>query len=280
MGYHKYLWVVVAMGLQHQCYCGSEKLLFGARSQGLGNASVALADISSAMNNQAGLGFLETTGVTTFTEQRFMLKEIRFGGIAAVLPTTSGTFSLSTTYFGYNHYNNSQIGLGYGLKLSDDFSFGAQINYQQTSMVEYGNRSNITFEVGIMAKMTNQLTFAAHIYNPIRANMGEYLGISEKTSGILRAGLSYFEKSKYLITAEVEKDMEYDPFIKAGIEVYLSTNFTARAGVSTRPSSFSLGLGYKMKRVHIDIAGTRHEYLGMTPSASLTYYFTPPKHVQ
>lgn len=256
-----------------QSYAGGEKFLFGARSLGMGHASATFSDLSSAYNNQAGLGFVKEAGISSYTEQRFLVGEMTYGGLAAVLPTQSGTFSLSTTYFGYPNYNETQIGLGYGLKLSDNFSAGIQVDYLNTSVIEFGSKSNVTFEAGILAKMTDQLTFAAHIYNPTQAKLGESLGVVEKTPGIFKTGLSYLQKDKYLIAIEAEKDIDYDPFIKVGLEVYLSEKVIARAGIGTNPSNYSIGLGYQVNNLTVDIAGSQSEYLGFTPGISLSWKF-------
>ncbi len=256
-----------------QVTAGGEKWLFGARSLGMGHASVTFTDMSSAYNNQAGLGFVSDPGVTSYTEQRFLLSEMTYGGLCAVLPTQSGTFSLSTTYFGYSNFNDTQIGLGYGLKLSENFSAGVQVDYLRTSVIEYGSKSNFTFEAGLLAKMTDKLTFAAHVYNPIRAQLGESLGITEKIPGILKAGFSYLEEDKFLLTTEVEKDIDYDPFIKVGLEVYLSDKLFVRGGVGTQPSYFTLGMGYKVNNLSIDIAGSQNEYISFTPAVSLSWKF-------
>lgn len=254
-------------------YAGGEKLLFGARSLGLGHASATFTDLSSAYNNQAGLGFVTQAGIQSYTEQRFLVGEMTYGGLVAVMPTQSGTFSLTTTYFGYPNYNETQIGVGYGLKLSDNFSAGIQIDYLNTSLIEFGSKGNVTFEAGILAKMTDQLTFAAHIYNPTQAKLGESLGVVEKTPGIFKTGLSYLQKDKYLISVEAEKDIDYDPFLKVGIEVYLSEKIVGRAGIGTNPSNYSIGLGYQVNNLTVDVAGSQSEFLGFTPAISLSWKF-------
>ncbi|NJL77028.1 MAG: hypothetical protein HC892_20440 [Saprospiraceae bacterium] len=48
--------------------------------------------------------------------------------------------------------------------------------------------------------------------------------------------------------------------------------FALRAGVTTQPTTVSLGTGWKLENgVKMDVAAIYHTYLGITPSISVSY---------
>ena len=73
---------------------GNEDLPLGARSSGMGNASVSLSDVWSAHHNQAGLGFVRDISAGAYYENRFLLKELSIKGGVVALPVKGGTFGL------------------------------------------------------------------------------------------------------------------------------------------------------------------------------------------
>jgi len=110
-------------------YSGNDNYPTGSRSASMGNSSVTLSDVWSTHHNQAGLAGLTKPTIGFHHENRFIVKEYGLQSLAFVLPTNSGNFGISLSYFGYSKYNESKIGLGYAKKLSDKISFGVQLDY-------------------------------------------------------------------------------------------------------------------------------------------------------
>ena len=65
-----------------------------------------------------------------------------------------------------------------------------------------------------------------------------------------------------IFTIEGQKDLEYKPIFRAGIEYNVFKNFIIRTGISTQPIEYSFGIGYKYKIIIIDIAFINHQVLG------------------
>ena len=91
----------------------------GARYTAIGNIGVMCSDLWSVSQNQAGLGFYNHLVAGFYHENRFALSQLSLHSIAFTVPTGTGTFGLSCTYFGYSLYNESKIGLAFGKSLSD-----------------------------------------------------------------------------------------------------------------------------------------------------------------
>jgi len=251
---------------------GGENHPIGGRSAGMAHSSVTLTDVWSAHHNQAGLAFVDKPVVGVFSESRFLVPGLGLRGLVAAVTTNSGTFGVSLSQFGFSGYNESKVGLAYARKFGEKLSFGLQLDYLRTQIAEnYGNRNMLSVELGVQAKLTNELTFGAHVYNPNRAQLADFN--EERTPAIMRLGLSYRYSEKVLLAIETEKDIDVKPVFKAGLEYHITKPLYVRAGIASNPFLNAYGFGLELKQFRIDFATSYHTTLGYTPTLSLSYDF-------
>lgn len=244
----------------------------GARSSGMGNASVSLGDVWSAHHNQAGLGFVRDISAGAYYENRFLLKEISIKGGVVALPVKAGTFGLTISNFGYSLYNENKYSLSFAKAFGDKLSAGVAIDYLTTKIAEgYGSKGVLAAEFGIQAKPLKGLTIGAHVFNPTRSKIADYN--DERLPTIIRFGGDYDFSEKVKIAVETEKDMSQKAIFKAGIEYKPVKEFYLRAGIGTNPTLTSFGFGINLKNLKIDVAGNYHQTLGISPQLGLTYIF-------
>lgn len=249
---------------------GNENLPVGARSVGIGHASVNLQDIWSAHHNQAGLASLTQIGGGIYYESRFTMKELSLKGGVAAIPFEFGTFGVSVTSFGYKLYSESKFGLAYAMKLSDKVRMGVQINYHRTQIAEgFGNSGHLTGEVGIQADITDQLSVGAHIYNPTLTSQAEYN--DERIPTNIRLGAQYQFNDKFFISVEGHQNIYDRAGFRAGMEYRVIDQLYLRGGISTNPTLANFGFGVKLKKFFIDVASSYHATLGFSPQISLSY---------
>ncbi len=244
----------------------------GARSAALSNASVTLADGWCTFNNQAGLGFLKSPVFGFHFENRFLVKELSAQAGTFAMPFKPGALAISYRFFGYSKYYESKFGLAYGMKFTNRFAAGVQINYLQTHIAEgYGNSNALAAEFGLLAQPIDNFYVGAHIFNP---TMTRHNGLPEEIiPTVFRLGFSYVFDGKATILFETEKDLVLKPAYKGGIEVKAVGNLFLRGGFSTGYEQYSFGLGYKYKKVIVNMAFSRHYVLGFTPYASIEFEF-------
>ena len=242
----------------------------GARSSALGGASLGLADVWSTANNQAALGFVESLSAGIYYENRFLLKETSLKGGAFVLPVKAGAFGLNVSSFGYSLYNENQIGLSYGQRLGEKIGVGVQLNYLSTRLGgEYGQRNAIAGAVGVLAKVNKELSIGAHVFNPTKTKLASYN--DERIPTIMKLGLNYTFSEKVFLALETEKDMDFSPVVKAGLEYHVVEVLYLRGGISTNPTKSSFGFGLQLSSFKLDVASSFHQTLGLTPHISLIY---------
>ncbi len=251
---------------------GNEHFPIGARQAGMGSSGVAFPDLWSVTHNQAGLALLAKPTFGLFYENKFSIKELGLKAGAFAYPTSSGVFAIDLMQFGYSKYNESRVGLAFAKSLGKYFSMGIKLNYINTFFAEeYGNKGTAIAEIGFLAQPAKHLYIGGHVYNISRSKIANYN--DERVPTIITFGMSYEFSEKVLCTIEAEKDIEYKPIYKVGMEYKFIENLFIRAGVTTNPNQMSLGIGYVFKRLKADISFSSHQVLGISPHFGISYDF-------
>jgi len=158
-----------------------------------------------------------------------------------------------------------------------------QLDYLSTKIGEgYGSKNNLTFELGVLANLTPELTLGAHVFNPINAKLeDEY---NESIPAIYKLGLSYSITDEILFAIETEKNMDYKPSVRGGVEYMIAKQAGIRFGYSSVPaktgsekfsisSELTFGFGLALSRFKMDFAASWHQTLGWSPAVSFIFNF-------
>lgn len=242
----------------------------GARSAGMGYTGLTYKNIHSAFTNQAGLAHLKEFGGFAAGEQRFLISELQALAAAFAYPTSSGTFALTINNFGFEGYNEQRFGIGYGRKLFDNLSIGGQILVFNTSIPEYGSRAAVSFEFGMLAKLSREVDIAFQVFNPVRIEWVD----GENLPSLLKVGMAYHPSPILDLILEVEKDIDQVARGKVGIEYQVADQVDIRLGATTGPTLMTLGVGYQIAdKLMLNIASSYHQVLGFTPAAGIVYEY-------
>lgn len=234
----------------------------------MGEASIGYQNIDAAFSNQAGLAYLTSFSAAVTGERRFALNELSTLGAAAAYPTIAGTFAFHVQYYGFQDYNEQKVGLAYARKLGKKFSAGAQISYLRTKIPLYGNSGLPVAEIGIQAEVAKNLLISSHLVSPFRSEITE----GESLPTILRIGLTWQPSDKVLLTAQADKDIDFEARFRSGLEYKISEIFQLRIGVATNPTQLGVGFGLNMKNgLALDVASGYNQILGFMPGIGLKY---------
>ena len=248
----------------------------GARSSALAHASSTLFDVWSARNNQGSLAFVRKADVGAFYENRFFVKELSQSGFAIALPIKKGTFGLTYSTMGYKLYRESQASLAYSIKLNESIGVGVSIDYLNTKIADiYGQANAVTGSIGITAKLTKQIIFSSHVYNPFKAKITNYN--NERIPTIFKLGAQYIFSKKVCLVVEAEKTTAQKMNIKGGIEYNPSSLIYIRVGAASYPTQAAFGLGVNYQGLKIDVSSMYHSILGFSPQIGLSYAFGKEK---
>ena len=240
----------------------------GARSSALGGNSITQHDVFSVQNNQAGLGFVKTTSVGAFFENRFLVKQLNHSSFLAAIPVKKGTFGISYNGFGYTQFKQDKFGIAYGILLSENFSVGVQLNYHSLRLGDiYGKTNALTAALGFQGKLSKQVTVAAHVLNPNRTKLADYN--NERMPSAIKLGIQYAYSEKLNLQLEADKNSNSKLNFKGGVEYMPAQDFYLRFGVTSNPNLFSFGTGFKINSIKIDISSSYHSVLGFSPQVAL-----------
>jgi len=242
----------------------NENYLSGSRQAAMSDCGVAIPDLWSVSHNQAGLAYIKTAEIGLYHDNRFMMKELSFSSLAAVIPAKPGTFGFNFNYFGFSKYHESKIGIAYSHKLGERIAAGIQLDYFSTFI--YGANDNfqkITFELGLLSNPSKNLMVGFHTFNPLPGKtLHNSLAVLPSTASL---GISYIFYEKVLLAIETFKEFSENIIVRTGIEYEPVRQIAFRFGISTGPSAYSFGMGYKSKKIRAGIAFTANQVLGVTP---------------
>lgn len=244
----------------------------GARANGMANTTLLISDVWSVKNNIGAIGMLDKTEIGLAYQNRFLLKEFANQSVAFNYASEQGSFGLYFQQTGFSLYRQVVGGIGYGMKLNDNFSTGVSINYHRISFGDvYGSVGSVSASVGLFYEFNDNIDLGVNIANLNRANISNYQ--DERFPTVFNLGMKYKFSEGTFWSIEAEKDLLHPINIKSGIEIEAHEIFVLRLGMNSYPFQTALGVGLKMNNWRLDIATSWHTTLGVNPSAGLVYQF-------
>ena len=256
-------------------YCQQTRSPLSMLYTGAGAYSKNFTDAFSGAANQAVLAEIKQAAAGVYGERRFMLKELSNYTAALALPTSLGGFGLALHYFGGENFNTSQLGLGYGKKLSDKIDIGIQFNYNAIRLTGYGSSAAINFEAGTLLHLTDKLHIGIHVYNPLSTRFGK--AASEKLDAVYSTGIGYELSDKVFVNAAVHKQEDEPVNIHTALQYSFANHFFIKLGTGSANAYYFFGLGIQWKTVRVDAVSTWQAPLGFTPAIMLLFNFHEDK---
>lgn len=242
----------------------------GARAHGMAYASSCLSDAWSVTNNIGGLAKTDQT-VAAFSYNAIPSFKF-FNRMAAVfaVPVKTGIAGASVFRFGDNLYNEQIVSLGFANSFGLA-SLGVKINYLQYHAEGLGTTTAFTVSFGGIAEITSQISAGAHIVNINQPVINELT--AERIPTRLIAGMAFKPSDKVTIVSEIEKDLEYSPVWKTGLEYQVHKKIAFRTGFSLNPEAAFFGMGFKPGKFDLDYALQLNDPSGLTHEATVAYQF-------
>lgn len=242
----------------------------GARSQGMGNTKVFLPDAWTYFNNIGALDRIEETQVSAGFDSRFGISELNTLDLTWGWKNEFGTIGLGVSRFGGKLFNQQLLGVGFSNTLGI-VSLGAKVDWFQTSIEGFGTGNAFLFSLGGIAELGPRFFLGANFTNLNRAKFSQ--NSEQRLPTVVQMGISYLPGETVRILAEIEKDIELDPILRAGIEYQLNQWIFLRTGISSNPARISFGLGLRKDQFGFDYAYGQNTALGRTHHLSLVLKF-------
>ncbi len=240
----------------------------GARANGIGYTSSALFDTWGIFNNIAGIAKLENTSASFAYDAHPSLAGANRAAMAFAMPLKIGVVGAGAYRFGDDLYNEQILSAGFGSKFGLA-ALGGQVNYIQYRTEGFGSKGAWSVNLGGIAELTPRISVGAYIVNINQPSVSE----GEKLPTKLVAGVGFKPTDKVFFAMEIEKDLDYDPTWKMGLEYKFHDKFCARTGYNINPNTAFFGLGFQTKKFTIDYALQHSTFYSLSHQASVAYQF-------
>lgn len=239
-----------------------------ASSMGMGMCINSFKDIRSVFSNPAAIATVKRIQFSSFIDQKFNVNELKSISVAALVPTSSGNFSIAFNRFGFTTYNETSGQVSYGRKLFNNLSIGGAIQLNNISIEEYGTKSIFGFQLGTVYDLSKNTSLLFSVQNIHRPKVSE----NDKLPGIFSIGILYKPSEIVSLHTELYKELDYKEDLRFGIEYQPSNVIVLRVGGHTYPAQLSFGFGVKVLKSLIFEASTQyHSVLGFNPGIGLSY---------
>lgn len=245
----------------------------GAKQIALSHSDVSSSnDVFSLFNNPAGLASLKFREAGIFySPAPFGLTELSNAFAAYCEPSSIGSFSAGFSIYGFELYKETKIVFGFGRKISNNFSVGLASVYHNLFIKNYGSKGVFIFNLGAIAKLSDQVGFGFVIENATRST---FAGESNQIPTVLWLGTDLKFIKEISFNAAIKKEIGYNPSVLLGTEYSIIQFLRFRIGVSNQPDTYSAGIGIIFSFIQADYAITSHNELGFTHHIGLIIRFT------
>ena len=239
----------------------------GAGEAGTGYVCIMKNSFWSSFHNQANLAGSKSLSLGLNYENRYGIKELGTRTAGITIPAGKTSLGAVYSYFGYPEFRKEMAGIACGLKLCTRITAGVQVDYfSEKTSGEYTDHRYLTCEAGFIITPSESLSMGIHVFNPVPESISR-----SGLPSILRVGVGNRLSKALFAGIETEMSTGSKLIIRTGFEYETLKMLWLRGGFSTDNTSFSFGIGFRMRLVKIDLGFATHEKLGVTSSASLIF---------
>lgn len=242
----------------------------GAKQMGMAYASAATQDEWGLWNNIAGLASQQSAAASVAYEVTPTLIGANRMALSAAVPGRWGVVGAGAFRFGDQVYSEQVVSIGIAHRVGIT-SLGAKLNWVQYRADGFGVQSVAGIDVGGITQLTNHMSIGAYITNLTQSSFAS--SDNHRLPARLVVGVNFQLTDAVVVSSELEKDLDYKPIFKAGMNYEAIKNFFIRGGFNFYPQNFYLGLGSKRKTMTADYAVRFNHILGSTHQIAVTIYW-------
>ena len=243
----------------------------GARFTAMAGTGVALQDVWSIQQNQAGLAAIQNFTVAIAYEKPFAGYELSTQSAIFILPYNKNVFGISFQRYGFSSYTEQRTALTYARSFGNKLQAALNFNYHLMKIEAYGAAQTYSVEAGIQYHLNEKASIAAHVANP--TGNGHDSELKFAIPARLQVGASYLFSEKVLLAMAVEQNFYAQLDTKLGLEYQIIELLALRGGISAKPFKHYAGFGVNYHKLKMDIAASSQPVLGYSPQIAVSYEF-------
>lgn len=246
----------------------------GARQIALSHSDAAFSnDVFALFTNPSGLAQINWRELGVYySPSPFGVDELANAYAAYIEPFSFGNIAIGYMQYGFELYKENKIALGFSRNIDNKFFIGITGLYQNLSIERYGSDNTFTLNVGGLYYLSGITRVGLYAHNLFRATYGSD---PDQIPFVLGFGASYDFSNEITFNGSVEKEIDFEPSFRFGVEYSLIEYLTLRSGFMSEPSSYSVGIGIHYSSLNLDYAFFSHPDLGLTHQMGIIIDFNP-----
>ena len=244
--------------------CGlcKAQVLMGARLSGIAGAVTGVPDDPWQVFGNPAMIPTDRSTFAVYTRRNYNLTDLTDYAASITWARKSITFGAGVNTYGNDLYRQTRF-LAVGMKQFKSFRVALRVTYTRVSLAPpYGAAGQFGFDMGVGIQALPHLWVGAFATNINHPKLGK---AHESLPQMLDLGLSWMPVTKVLIAAGIHKDIRFPVSIRSGVEWRAISVFTLRAGVTTKPTTYTVGSGINLNRLSLNIVAQHHQWLGWSP---------------
>jgi hypothetical protein len=241
------------------------------RALALGGCDALLVDGGGVLQNPATLAYLQHAEATLSVNRNYFLRELDRQAFAVGIPFgKSGTLGLGLSRYGFDLYREQKAGICWSRNFGPKFSAAVQLGAADLKVGEgNGHFTAVFVKVGLLAKISSQVSMGAVIDNPEHAKLAE----GKPVPSVFKLGMQIKISDNVSLYSQATQTLAQAILFSGGMEYRTSGGFFLQMGVKSRPLSPSMGVGFTKAQMRLQLAADWHPVLGVSPAVSFTYLF-------
>jgi hypothetical protein len=198
------------------------------------------------------------------------MKELGYYSLTFTFPAATGCFGVYSEFSGYRSFIDQEISLGFAKLFGEKILTGLSLVYVfQKAGSDSWPVHQLSYKIGTIVVIADKVNLAFATFNPFQLYYRSKDFASLPSS--FNIGLSYQYSPELAILSECEKDLDFPPILKIGMEYNIRSKFFIRGGIRLFPASWSFGAAVRHNRLLFEFASAYHQYLGYTPQLSFQF---------
>lgn len=241
----------------------------GAAAAALGGSFIVHTSPLSAKHNVAGIANLQQNTLALGVRSNYLATALNDFYVLSTFNVSGGRLGVDFIYFGFDAWQQGEIGLSYARPLVPGWFAGTRISYTYNYIPqERLNRQLLAVDLGFLGTLGR---WRVGVSMKSLAQSGWRGRVVERAPIIFRFGGGYFFSEQTALTTEIYKSSFAGPDLRLGLQYAPAKDLIIRAGFGTLRPSFGFGVEISVLAVRINLAATWHQQLGLSPISDVVY---------
>lgn len=237
--------------------------------RGQSQESLFRAHAAENLAETPALNCFATSFISFHFRNDFGLKELMFADVSGTWQSQRNAIMFSVNHYGYAHYGDMRLSIGYGRNFGDRFAMTARVFYLMAHAREYPIRHSLSIDFSIACKVSAKLYFDATAYNPFMMRYG-IVG-QEVIPMRFSAGCTYMPVQKLLLSLSMAKSLPG----AWEVDCRMMTQPIASLLLAVNCSNTRLGafIGLIYKKFLISVEAAWYYRISVSPQIGGLYYW-------